>query len=468
MRFSHGSSVVMFILAGVTCSGIISAQQKVTLPQQWEGTVQAPNKKIGVLVSIVGTVRGLTAASIARIDEKRGEVPVFPCLWQMPDAETVRVIDTTGNVRFEGKLADNRRTIIGSWADGPTTLPLTLKSSAGANSKTFDNATATESPAVETISFQSATGATYDAKLYRPRGVKHPPGAVFIPGGDVIEPTDPLSQMLIEFSVGQFARHGLALLWIQYKGQGKLDVPLKMSATDLAAAMALLRKRTDIDAQRVGLIGYGTGGIATLLAADSGAEPNFLVLLATPLVPAEQAQAQTAYGMNRRSGASPQSSEQSKAITLGLFDLVKRGASEHEKEQWISEKAAGNAESRQKLVSAMHSLARPRLLDYLHLDVAQILSRVACPTLAVYGSDDLMTPPEPNTAILRQVALKANGVSIQSRELPGLDHGLRAMRAGLLPDYSFDDVVYDTTVNLAAGKSQRPEDEWKGVKKQIK
>jgi uncharacterized protein len=218
----------------------------------------------------------------------------------------------------------------------------------------------------------------------------------------------------------------------------------------------LLRKRTDIDARRVGLIGYGTGGIATLLAADSVAKPNFLVLLATPLVPADQAQAQTTYWMNRRSGASAEHGEQAKAITLGLCDLVKRGVSEQEKEHWISEKAAGNAAIRKQLESAMQSLAHPRVLDYLHLDVSEVLSRVACPTLAVYGSDDLMTPSEPNMAILRQVASTANGVSIQSRELPGLDHSLRAMRAGLLPDYSFDDVVYDAAMKLATRKSEPP------------
>ncbi|WP_245591371.1 alpha/beta hydrolase family protein [Derxia gummosa] len=236
------------------------------------------------------------------------------------------------------------------------------------------------------------------------------------------------------------SRHGIAVLRVDDRGVGGSQPGLREAttadlATDVEAGVAWLRTRSEIDPDRVGLIGHSEGGlIAPMVAAD---DPRiaFIVLLAGVGVPGAEDVLAQVKAIKEASGAPPDRVEEALAVAravqraaVGQPDLRQARA------ELMRTLAAGGmpAEQARRESSSIYSAWFRYFLAY---DPAPTLARVRCPVLALGGSKDLQVPSPLNLGAIRSALASNRDTTIA--ELPGLNHLFQTADKGLPSEYAF-------------------------------
>lgn len=111
----------------------------------------------------------------------------------------------------------------------------------------------------EDLSFVS-NGTRCSAWLYKPEGIERPPVVVLCHGLGAVK------EMGLDMFSERFAQAGIAAFSFNYRGFGDSDgeprqvLDIGMQHDDIAAALAYVRGRTDLDGSRVALWGSSFGG----------------------------------------------------------------------------------------------------------------------------------------------------------------------------------------------------------------
>lgn len=169
----------------------------------------------------------------------------------------------------------------------------------------------------ERLAMDYEPGVTMWGILRKPWHVNRPPVVLLIPGLDSVK------EELHSYS-DEFLRRGIATLAIDGPGQGEMEFDRPMRAdyeAPVRAAINALERRTDVDAQRVGLFGVSLGGYYAPRAAAFEPRVRAVIALAGPFdVPAafSQAPGLTQEAFIHRSGATSRAEalERLRAFTL--------------------------------------------------------------------------------------------------------------------------------------------------------
>jgi uncharacterized protein (TIGR03435 family) len=124
----------------------VRAQAKAEIPTQniadtWQGTLHA-GRDLRTVVKISKADDGGYKAVLYSIDQG-GEVPVTQITLE---GTTVKMSVTTLPATYEGKLSSDGETIMGTWSQGPNTLPLNLTRATPATEWTIPKAEPKEQP----------------------------------------------------------------------------------------------------------------------------------------------------------------------------------------------------------------------------------------------------------------------------------------------------------------------------------
>lgn len=239
------------------------------------------------------------------------------------------------------------------------------------------------------------------------------------------------------------ARRGIAALRYDDRGVGKSTGATPESTTedfaaDALAGVALLAKRPEVQAGRIGVIGHSEGGLVAALAASRSRDIAFIVMLAGTAAPGEQIIRAQAEAMARVGGATDADLAKLRAQQDLLFKAVRSG------EGWdaVAESArALGREQIQKLPEAQRkaipdpdkaidmavrqqlAAAKSRwyrfFIDY---DPALSLAKVACPVLALFGSLDLQVPAAMNSKAVEEATRKAGNRDVTVKTYEGANH----------------------------------------------
>ena len=81
-----------------------------------------------------------------------------------------------------------------------------------------------------------------------------------------------------------FTQHGIAVLRYDKRGTGKSEGDFNTSFTfdfarDAAAAVEFLKKRSDIDTHKIGLVGHSEGGLISFIVASQSPDVAFMVCM---------------------------------------------------------------------------------------------------------------------------------------------------------------------------------------------
>lgn len=251
-------------------------------------------------------------------------------------------------------------------------------------------------------------------------------------------------------------RHGIAVLRLDDRGFGgstgnHATATTQDFASDIAAALTFLRDQSEIDANRIGLIGHSEGGIiAPLVAATRPQEVKFMVLLAAPCIPGAELLKEQSELMARAAGMKEEAIAVQNQAMPALLAMVERDADNEEIAAYIREEglkqatAAGADPNSPETIAAVDAVVKaqsqmlttPWMRWFIKYDPRPILTSINCPVLALNGSLDTQVPAQVNLAEIEKALKKAGNTDVTTREFPGLNHLFQTARTGALDEYA--------------------------------
>jgi len=199
------------------------------------------------------------------------------------------------------------------------------------------------------------------------------------------------------------AGHGYAVLVFDKRGTGASsgswrDAGLEPLADDVAAAVRLLAARADVDARRIGIVGFSEGGWVAPLAAARTPLVRFIATISGGGLTKGDAYVHKMRRLAEESG-----------LTGRALDSAVAAA-----ETTI-------AESRERVRSTRSSSGFDRRVAY---DPTDDWRRFRGPVLAMAGADDVLDPAVRSTAWLERTLRRAGNLDVTVKLFPRGHHSL--------------------------------------------
>lgn len=243
----------------------------------------------------------------------------------------------------------------------------------------------------------------------------------------------------------RLTREGIAVLRVDDRGvggseRGDIDPTSADFATDVAAGIAFLRTRADIDPKRIAVVGHSEGGmIAPMVAAE---DPSIaaIVLLAGPGLPGRDvlvAQAKAllvARGLPEETAAKA-TEQQGKILTA----IAEAPDIESARSSVLAIVGIDNEATR----AAVEQQVIPWMVYFLRHDPRPVLARVRCPVLALGGSLDLQVLARDNLPAIEAALREGGNDDVTTRELPGLNHLFQPAQTGDVAEYERSKITFD-------------------------
>jgi pimeloyl-ACP methyl ester carboxylesterase len=287
-----------------------------------------------------------------------------------------------------------------------------------------------------------------------PRGPGPFPAVILISGSGAQDRDETLLQHKpFRVLADALTRRGIAVLRVDDRGIGGSTGSASGStsedfAGDVLAGIAYLKRRPEIDAKKIGLIGHSEGGIIAPMVAGRSGDVAFIVMLAGTGLPGEEILYMQARLIAKVMGADEKRIERQREFQKRLFDIIKSEADP-------KKAAARMREAAQELVSALPEDERKRggdisaLLNaqltrvespwfrfFLGYDPRPTLAKVRCPVLALNGEKDLQVPPKENLREIEKALKQGGNEHVTVKELPGLNHLFQTCTTGSVAEYA--------------------------------
>ncbi len=346
---------------------------------------------------------------------------------------------------YEGMLDPALSSMDGTWTQAGHILPLKLKRLKDPKELELRRPQNPVKPypyREEEVSYENKpAGVKFAATLTVPQG-KGPFPAVFLITGSGPQDRDESLMGHKPFLVlaDYLTRKGIIVLRADDRGFGKSTGIFSTATTldfasDAEAALAYLRTRPEVDANKIGLIGHSEGGMIAPLVAAMNHDVAFIVMMAGTGVPGDQILIAQKRLIEEASGVSHEQTEKDAAEEVELLALVKREKDSATLEKQLRAKLKDTTPEPQ-LTTQVKFLSSAWMRYFIEYDPANALSKVTCPVLAINGERDLQVPPKLNLPAIRK-ALEASGnKNYEVDELPGLNHLFQTATTGSPNEYA--------------------------------
>jgi hypothetical protein len=372
---------------------------------QWLGTLDAGPLKLRLVLKVRQAETGL-AAALDSVDQGAKDLPIDSI---RVDGEAVRFEMKRLRAAFAGRRTGDE--ITGEWTQGGATLPLVFRR--------VEQAPVLQRPQepkrpfayreMEAVFENKKAGIQLAGTLTLPRGQGPFPAVVLLSGSGPQDRDEAVfgHRPFLVWS-DHLTRLGIAVLRYDDRGVGKsggkfADATTADFADDAEAALEFLKRRSEIDPKRIGLVGHSEGGIIAPMVAARRADVAFLVLLAGSGVTGEQLLYRQGELLGRAAGASRQQLDEQRRMQEKTFAGPNQPA-------WLR--------------------------FFLTYDPAPALRKVTCPVLAMNGELDRQVDPDQNLPAI-EAALKAGGnTGVRIVKLPKLNHLFQTVQTGALSEYA--------------------------------
>ncbi len=427
------------------------AQQQPAVEGSWEGVLEVGAAKLRLVLHITKGPDGALAAKADSPDQGAVGLPV-DAISRSNDAihfEMKRLM-----VTYDGTLNREGSAIAGSFKQGGTAIPLTLKRVAG-KAPTLNRPQEPKPPfpyAEEEVAYDNKTdNIRLGGALTLPPGKGPFPAVILITGSGPQDRNESLLGHKPFLVLADYlTRQGVAVLRVDDRGIGKSTGSVSNStsaqfATDVLAGIEFLKGRKEINAKKIGLIGHSEGGLIAPIVAARSTDVAFIVLLAGTGLTGEEILYLQGERIARANGAGDPEVARQRAQQQLIFKAMreekdnaaaeKRLLAEFAKLRAAAPEAEKEEYNEQALQAQLKQVLTPWFRYFLTYDPRPTLKQVKCPVLALNGEKDLQVPPTEN---LREIeaALKAGGNrDVTIARLPNLNHLFQNCKTGSPAEY---------------------------------
>lgn len=240
-------------------------------------------------------------------------------------------------------------------------------------------------------------------------------------------------------------KNGIAVLRTDDRGAGESggdhnNSGLRDFASDAKAAIDFLKTRAEIDTAQIGLLGHSLGGIiAPMVAAEKG-DIAFLVLLAAPGMRGRELMLLQKEIIERKMGVNELGIAMGQNSIGGAYDIIVDAEINPDSLGMTLrnyfQKTYGGALPKVQLNAMVEQMTFPWFIDFIRYQPEDILKHVKCPVLAINGSNDLQVPARKNLGGIDSIFSKYGNLSVETRQIEGLNHLFQTSETGLPQEYS--------------------------------
>lgn len=363
---------------------------------------------------------------------------------------------------YRGEVNPSARTMTGVWEQAGAQLRLQLQKVPAIPQVSSVSEPARPFPYVtREVVVDVEPGVRLAGTLTYPKRRENFPGVVLLGGSGTHDRDYTLfGRKPYLFLADYLSRKGFATLRMDDRGVGGSTGDAKGTLLsdrlqDVNAALAFLRAQPSLDVTRTGIIGHSEGGLIAAVAALSPGGPNFLVLMATPSLPvAEQILAQERRLLENR-GVGVEQVKKALEALRGFYVLLCKNAANADFAKYLNSigfatwKALGFDAPEQGIEKLNALRANQHLRDLLRLDPQEIYSRLAVPTLMIYGSVDTQVPASANAKAGKALAL--NNCHLTVLTIADVNHLLQDTTNGDINAYPRIDSVISRKVLKTVG-----------------
>jgi alpha-beta hydrolase superfamily lysophospholipase len=242
----------------------------------------------------------------------------------------------------------------------------------------------------------------------------------------------------LRFLADFFAMNGIAALTYDKRGCGASTGDWKKSGFDdlggdALAGLEMLRHRSDIDSQQIGLWGMSQGGWLVGLCASRSTNVAFIIGVSGPGITPEAQGAFTVESRMKTSGFA----EADIRDALSLYEWNSRCA--RSDSGWDEFEAACKAVKAKRWYNDdIHPYNRGEneikqwqlIWNY---DPVPVLQKVQCPVLSIFGEIDPLVPAQRSADIWKSALETAGNKNVTIKIFPHADHGINDAQAGTQP-----------------------------------
>ena len=431
----------------------------------WEGKIKvAGGIELRLVLTVAKGKDGALTAVLASPDQGASTIPISSI--GLKDG-TLTLGSKIIGAKYTGKRNKDGTAFVGQFEQSGLKLPLTLK-----KTEKVSEAVRPQTPKppfpyrAEDVTYPNEAAKVKLAGTLTLPGGKGPFPAVILLSGSGAQDRDEtiLGHKPFLVLADYLTRRGIAVLRVDDRGVGGSTNPNPSATTedfagDALAGVAFLKRRTEIDPAKIGLIGHSEGGLIAPIAAARSKEVAFIVMMAgTGLPGAEILEAQGRLILEAN-GASESDRKLQREAQRRIIDILTREKDEKTARTEIAaamkDVLASLPESEKKALGEAGGALSEAALDrvnnawfrtFLTLDPRTVLRSVRCPVLAMNGEKDLQVPPKENLAEIAK-ALEAGGNrNVKTVELPGLNHLFQPCKTGSPSEYA----AIETTISPEA------------------
>jgi pimeloyl-ACP methyl ester carboxylesterase len=297
------------------------------------------------------------------------------------------------------------------------------------------------------------------ATLSMPNGQGPFPAVVLISGtGHNTRDEEVFGHKVFLVLADAFNRRGLAVLRYDKRGVGGStgDYDAATSAdftTDAQAAVHWLKKQSEIDPNRVGVLGHSEGGIIAPAVAAADKSVAFVVMIAGPTVRGDKLFILQSSVTAKAYGAPEDYIARRKVFDEQLYTAITSASSQSEAlaraKTLVAQAEADKIVDANEAETLAQDATTPWERYFLAYDPAPALTRVTVPVLALNGSLDVQVPARENLAAARE-ALKHNP-NATIMELAGMNHLLQDAKTGAPNEYNdIEETMSPKALNIIA------------------
>tara|TARA_R110000868_G_scaffold46609_10_gene153795 strand:+ start:328 stop:1425 length:1098 start_codon:yes stop_codon:yes gene_type:complete len=246
--------------------------------------------------------------------------------------------------------------------------------------------------------------------------------------------------------------HGIAVLRYDDRGIAESEGHYKTAtsfdfASDVEAAIAYLKTRTDIDTDKIGLIGHSEGGLIAPIVASRNKDVAFAVLLAGTGVNGAIVLETQSRRAGEIAGVSKLQLDENEKLTTIIYGIIKsetnEGIIKSKITKSLNDYKVNNPNSplapyiTDAMIQQQLAIIKSEwLLNFIRTDPKDFLKKTTCPVLALNGSKDFQVLPKMNLEGIKNALEVAGNKDVTIMELEGLNHLFQTAETGSLQEYS--------------------------------
>ena len=248
-------------------------------------------------------------------------------------------------------------------------------------------------------------------------------------------------------------RNGIAVLRMDERGVGastgsQTKATTADFATDIASAVAFLKKHPRIDKKNIGLIGHSEGGIIAPMVASKDKSIAFMILLAAPGVKSTQILSDQVQEVSK-SILEPQ---QLKAFTDLMSNLYTAIALDTKDQKTAKDFAQALAPQFEALsldtktktqmlnlhtfeMTIQNMIEIPWFRYFIKIDPSTYLKKITCPTYVLQGEKDIQVLAEPNLNAIQTYLEMAGNDNFSVQLYSKLNHLFQTCHTCTIQEY---------------------------------